>query len=42
MPITKSADGRMATEVAWLNGTISEKEEERENERRGLTLTGLL
>ena len=46
---TKSADGRVATEAAWLNGTKfgkrRNKEEERKNgknERKDLTLTGLL
>jgi hypothetical protein len=47
---TKSADGRVATEAAWLNGNNWEKEEineaEREKKRKDgrkvLTLTGLL
>ena len=45
---TKSADGRVATEAAWLNGNNLEKEEikktkeKQKNERKALTLTGLL
>ena len=45
---TKSADGRVATEAAWLNGNNLEKEErrneeeERKKENKGLTITGLL
>jgi len=48
--LTKSADGRVATEAAWLNGDNLEKEEineaerekKRKDERKVLTLTGLL
>jgi len=47
---TKSADGRVATEAAWLNGSNLEKEEineperekKRKDDRKVLTLTGLL
>jgi hypothetical protein len=45
---TKSADGRVATEAAWLMGTIckrrnkDEERKKRQNERKDLTLTGLM
>ena len=46
---TKSADGRAATEVAWLNRKQFEKRRNKEKERKkqkhgrkALTLTGLL
>jgi hypothetical protein len=39
----KNADGRVATEVAWLNGTDSEREARKTKERKtNLTRTGLL
>jgi hypothetical protein len=41
---TKSADGRVATEAAWLNGDNLKKEttKKRKKQRKDLTLTGLL
>src|ERR1700745_486597 len=41
---TKSADGRVVTEAAWLNGNHLEKETKKKKEKmkNALTLTGLL